>query len=179
MDGEERLGQINPRTLAMKLPRVRLTVRRMMVAVAVCALVIVAPFYLAQGMGKATVEFVNKTSVPIEEVIIGYPGGEIRSKNISLGGTVKGKVGASSIGPDGWFNIDVRISVSKAGKRALVHTPNTSIGPIQEEPHINYELFEDATGQVSFKSKLWFAGGSTPAYRRYLWDKLILLKLWR
>jgi hypothetical protein len=162
----------------MKLPRVRFTVRRMMIAVGVCALLIVAPRYLDLGMGTATVEFVNTTNVPIEEVVIGSPGGEIRSKSVAPGATVQGKVAATSVLPNGWFKIDVRISVTQAGKNALVKDGSWKFTPTHESPRISYELVEDAAGKSSLKRKTWFAGGQTPEHKLYLWEKLTWLRQW-
>jgi hypothetical protein len=125
----------------------------MMAVVAVVALLIAVALSLVLGDGKATVEFVNKTNIPIEAVVIDYPGGQIRSRNLAPGNAVRGKAEAMKVGSDRSFDIKFRVSVARSGKDVRVWNPGASFSPYHHEPYVRYELVEAANGQAELTSQ--------------------------
>jgi hypothetical protein len=140
-----------------------------MAAVALTALLILP--VLVFGDGRATVEFVNRTTEPIADVAIGHPGGQIRAKDLAPGGAVQGRARASVVRSDRSFDITFRVSVLRAGEKVRTWDPGACFSPYHYEPYVRYELIEGTAGRVALKSE-GFAERPTPRYKKYLWDKM-------
>jgi hypothetical protein len=131
----------------MRLPRLRLSVRAVMVAIAALALLFAFLPSLLAGPRLISVELVNKTRRPISDFEMSFSGAVVRVKRLSPGESVRWRVWPTTYRRDRQFICETRYRFVREDGTVKQSSPeprnsNLYLYPPEFEPNVRYELMD-------------------------------------
>jgi hypothetical protein len=121
----------------IKLPRLRISIRGLMIFIASIALFVGGGRRLIVGDGGVTVELVNGLGRPLKDVRLACNGESVVANELAPGGVIRGRLWPAEIRPDG--SMDGRFLVSYELDGRLCQTrPFHTFYLLADEPNVRW-----------------------------------------
>ncbi len=123
----------------IKRPRVRLSIRWLMVLVASVAVFIQGERYLIVGDGGVAIELVNRLDRPLKDIRLSREAESIVTKELPPGGVLRGRLWPAEIRRYGALDGRFAISFNVDGRLCQVK-PSHTFDLIESEPNVRWNV---------------------------------------
>jgi hypothetical protein len=133
----------------MRLPRVRLSVRNLMLLVAIVALFVAGARHLIMGGGGVTIELANGLSDRIRDIRIGCRGESIVVDELAPGGIIRGRLWPAKFEPGGSLDGVFEVSFTLEGRLCRVK-PSHTFDLLNSEPGVRWNVVNVSEPEAFF-----------------------------
>jgi hypothetical protein len=137
----------------MRLPRVRLSVRNVMLLVAIVAVFITGARHLIMGDGGVTIELSNRLSRRIRDIRIGCRGESIVTEELAPGDIIRGRLWPAKFRPGGSLDGVFEVSFILDGRLCRVR-PSHTFDLLNSEPGVRWNVVNASEPEAFFVTDL-------------------------